>query len=91
MDIASPVCGQVFCVHFKLFCGCVEHLPTRLCRGADDRVAHPVRAARCERAHVMWAGIAVSCIDIDILNRHAERLGGELTTNRFDPLTQING
>ena len=49
-----------------------------------------MRAARCEGTHVVRAGVAVSGIDIDILDRHAERFGRHLPRDLFHALTEID-
>ena len=78
MDVAVPVGLEVAGIDLQLLGGHLQH-HCRAPRGRDhDGVADAVRAARGEGAHVVRAGVGVGGVDDDVLDRHAERLGGDL-------------
>ena len=91
MDVAEPVGFEIAGVDLELFRRRLHHHAARLARRNRDRVADAMRAARRERAHVVRAGVAVGGVDVDILDRHAERFGRDLPRHRFHALAEIDG
>ena len=91
MDIAEPVGFEIAGVDLELLRRRLHHHAARLARRDRDSIADAMRAARRERAHVVRAGIAIGCVDVDVLDRHAERLGRDLPRHRFHALAEIDG
>ena len=90
VDVAAAVGDEVGGVDFQFLGGRFQHHGARFLRGLDNRVADPVRAARCERAHAVRAGVAVGGVDIDIGHGNAEGLGRDLAGDGLHALAEID-
>ena len=90
VDVAAPVRLEIGDVDFELLSRRLHHHAPRLARRGHDRVAHPVRPARRETAHAMGPGVGIGRIDVDVLDRHAERLRADLARHRLHPLPEID-
>ena len=90
VDVASPVGVEVRDIDLEFLRRRLHHHRARLARRRRDRVADAVGAARGEAAHAMRAGVGIGRVDIDVLDRHAERLGADLPRHRLHALAEID-
>ena len=86
MDVSPPVGFQIARVDLKLIGGRFQKSFARFSRRPNDCVAHPMGSARGERSHIVRPGIAVRRIDMNIGDRHAERLRRNLACYRLHAL-----
>ena len=89
-DRAFAIGLEVAGIDFEFLRRRLHHHRTRLTRRHHHRIADAVRAARGERAHAMWPGIGIGGVDIDVLDRHAQRLGADLPRHRFHALAEVD-
>ena len=90
VNVAAPVGLEVGDVDFELLRRRLHHDAARLARRGHDGVAHPMGAARGETAHAMGAGVGIGGVDINVLDRHPERLGADLARHRLHALSEID-
>lgn len=90
VDVAAPVGVEVGGVDFQFLGGGLHHDAARFLGRRHDGVADAMGAARGERAHAVRAGVGIRRIDIDVLDRHAERLGADLPRHGFHALAEID-
>ena len=90
VDIAAPVGIEIGGVDLQLLGGGLHHDAARLLGRRHDGVADAMGAARGERAHAVRPGVGVRGVDIDVLDRHAERLGADLPRHGFHALAEID-
>ena len=82
---------QIAWVDFKLLSGRLEHHPACFARRRHYRVADAMCSARGERPHAMRTGVGISGVDVNVLDRHAQRLGANLPRHRFHSLAKVDG
>jgi hypothetical protein len=91
VDVAAPVSDEIGRVDLELLGCCFEQYAARLPRRRDDGVAHAVRPARGEAAHIVRAGVAVRGVHIDVLDRNPKGFSRKLPGDLFHALAEIDG
>ena len=82
---------EIGSVDLEFLGGGLHHHPASFTGGGHDSVADAMGAARGETAHAVRTGVGIGGVDIDILDRHAERLGADLPGHRLHALAEIDG
>ena len=90
VDVAAAVGLEVDGVDLELLGGRLHHHAARLPRRDHHGVADAMRAARGEAPHAVRAGVGVGGVDVDVLDRHAERLGADLPGDRLHALAEVD-
>ena len=91
VDVAAAVRLQVRGVDLQLLGGGLHHDAARFLGSHHHGVADAMRAARGEAAHVVRAGVGVGGVDVDIGDRHPQRLRRDLARDLLHALAEIDG